>query len=252
MIDTHCHIDLYDNPLEVAATAEKLGIKTVAVTYLPSHFAQASKHLAGFKYVRPALGLHPLAARDHGRELKLFAECFGAAEFVGEVGLDFLAANKISKPIQEKSFATVIQHLKKAAKFVTIHSRGAEDEVLAMLQDGGVGPVVFHWFSGSKRQLTNLLDAGHRISINPSMAATARWAEMIRFVPRSAILTETDGPFVRISRRPAIPGDIKFVISWLAESWKVSPGAASQQIEDNFVSLTRRLTAKSKRISHLI
>lgn len=245
MIDTHCHIDLYDNPLEVAGEAEKLAVRTVAVTYLPSHFVLASKHLSGFKHVRPALGLHPLAAKDHESELKLFAKCFGAAEYVGEVGLDFSGSNKASKPIQEKSFATVIEHLKQASKYVTIHSRGAEDAALAMLREGGIGPVVFHWFSGSKRQLINLLDAGHRISINTSMAATVKWSEMISFVPRSSILTETDGPFVKISGRPAVPKDVEFVISWLAESWKVSPAVASRQIADNFDHLTGGLPRNS-------
>jgi TatD DNase family protein len=238
MIDTHCHIDLYDNPLEVAAAAEKLGVKTVGVTYLPSHFVQASKHLTGFKHVHPALGLHPLAAKDHGPELELFGKCFGSVEYVGEVGLDFSGGNKASKPIQEKSFATVIKHLSKASKFVTIHSRGAEDAALAMLREGGIGPVVFHWFSGSKRQLKTLLDAGHSISINTSMIATVKWSEMISFIPRSSILTETDGPFVRISGRPAVPKDVECVISWLAASWKVSPTVVSQQIADNFSYLT--------------
>ena len=244
MIDTHCHIDLYDSPLEVAAAAERLAVKTVAVTYLPSHFIAASKHLVRFRHVRPALGLHPLAAKDHEPELILFAECFNAAEYVGEVGLDFSGANKASKPTQEKSFATVIQHLKKAAKFATVHSRGAEDVVLEMLRAGGVGPVVFHWFSGSKRQLTNLLDAGHRISINTSMAASAKWAEMITFIPRSSILTETDGPFVRIAGRPAVPEDVGRVISWLANSWRVSPTVALQQVADNLHSLTGDLPQK--------
>lgn len=238
MIDTHCHIDLYDNPLEVAATAEKLKVKTVAVTYLPSHFVLASKHLAGFKHVRPALGLHPLAAKDHGPELALFSECFGAAAYVGEVGLDFSGSNKVSRVVQEKSFATVIQHLKRAPKFVTIHSRGAEDATLAMLREGGIGPVVFHWFSGSTRQLRDVLDAGHRISINTSMTSGAKWAEMITFVPRSSILTETDGPFVKIGGRPAVPKDVDRVISWLAASWGVSPAHAAQQVSDNFDFLT--------------
>ncbi len=242
MIDTHCHIDLYDNPLEVAAAAEKLAVKTVAVTYLPSHFVLASKHLAGFKYVRPALGLHPLVAKDHEAELKLFAECFGAAEYVGEVGLDFYGGNKASKSIQEKSFATVIHHLKKVSKFVTIHSRGAEDVVLTMLRESGIGPVVFHWFSGSKRQLRNLLDAGHRISINTAMADSPKWDEMITFVPRSSVLTETDGPFVKVNGHPAVPKNVGSVISWLAESWKTSPALATQQIENNYNYLSEELS----------
>jgi TatD DNase family protein len=241
MIDTHCHIDLYDNPLEVAAAAEKLAVKTVAVTYLPSHFLLASKHLTGFMHVRPALGLHPLAVKDHERELGLFAECFRSAEYIGEVGLDFSGPNKASKLAQEKSFATVINHIKKASKFVTVHSRGAEDTVLEMLRNGGAGPVVFHWFSGSKRQLSNLLDAGHRISVNTSMIATAKWAELIAYVPRSAILTETDGPFAKTGGRPAIPADVERVISWLAETWKISLVQTSHQVAANFDQLMRDL-----------
>ena len=67
MIDTHCHVDLYDAPLEVANEAETMQVKTIAVTYLPTHFRQAQSHLRTFRYVKPALGLHPLAAKDHER-----------------------------------------------------------------------------------------------------------------------------------------------------------------------------------------
>lgn len=241
MIDTHCHIDLYDNPLEVAVAAEKLAVKTVAVTYLPSHFLLASKHLTGFKHVRPALGLHPLAIKDHEREIGLFSECFQAAEYIGEVGLDFSGSNKVTRLAQEESFATIVRHIKKSSKLVTIHSRGAEDSVLEILRNGGAGPVVFHWFSGSKRQLSNLLDAGHRISVNTSMISREKWAELIVYVPRSAILTETDGPFVKIGSRPAIPADVKQVISWLAQTWKLSPAQASDQVVANLDRLMGEL-----------
>jgi TatD DNase family protein len=247
MIDTHCHIDLYDNPLDVAAAAEKLAVKTVAVTYLPSHFLLASKHLAGFKHVRPALGLHPLAVKDHESELALFAEFFTAAEYIGEVGLDFSGPNKASRLAQEKSFATVVNHIKDTSKLVTLHSRGAEDTVLKMLRNGRASPVVFHWFSGSKRQLSNLLDAGHRISLNTSMSATAKWAELITYVPRSAILTETDGPFVKIGSRPAVPADVERVISWLAKTWKISLVEASHQVASNLDSIMRDLQIHTAR-----
>lgn len=241
MIDTHCHIDLYDNPLEIASAAEKLAVKTVAVTYLPSHFLLASKHLAGFECVRPALGLHPLAVKEHERELELFSECFESAEYIGEVGLDFSGSNKASRTAQEKSFATVVRHIQKASKLVTIHSRGAEDTVLEMLRQGGAGPVVFHWFSGSKRQLSNLLDAGHRISLNTSMISAVKWTEWLTYIPRSKILTETDGPFVKIGSRPAVPADVERVISWLGRMWNLSQAEALQQVQDNFDSLMATL-----------
>lgn len=245
MIDTHCHIDLYNNPLEVAAAAERLAVKTVAVTYLPSHYLLASKHLAGFKHVRPSLGLHPQVVKDHARELQLFGECVRSAEYIGEVGLDFCGPNKASRLAQEESFATVADYITKSSKLVTVHSRGAEDAVLQILRDGSTGPVVFHWFSGSKRQLGDILDAGHRVSINPAMIATAKWADLIGFVPRSAILTETDGPFVKVSGRPAVPADVERIISWLADKWRMSPVQAAQQVTDNLNRLTAELESNA-------
>jgi TatD DNase family protein len=233
MIDTHCHIDLYDSPLEVAAAAEKLAIKTVAVTYLPSHFVLATEHLAPFKHVRPSLGLHPLAVKDHAGELALFANCIASAEYIGEVGLDFSGPNRASMVTQRKSFEMVVEHIRKSPKLVTVHSRGAEDTVLDILRAGGGGPVVFHWFSGSKRQLGNLLDAGHRISVNTAMSSTAKWAELITYVPRSSLLTETDGPFVKIGGRPAIPADVEQVMSWLTAPWNLSLDQVSHQVSAN-------------------
>ncbi len=241
MIDTHCHIDLYDNPLEVATAAEKLAIKTVAVTYLPSHFLLASEHLAGFRHVRPSLGLHPLAVKDHEAELALFAKCVPSAEFIGEVGLDFSGQNRSLMVAQKKSFEMVVEHIKKSQKLVTVHSRGAEDTVLDMLRVGGGGPVVFHWFSGSKRQLASLLDAGHSISVNTAMSSTAKWAELVSYVPRSSVLTETDGPFVKIGRRPAVPADVERVMSWLAAQWRMSLVDVSHQVSSNLDNLMMEL-----------
>jgi len=217
----------------------------VAVTYLPSHFVLATEHLAGFKHVRPSLGLHPLAVKDHEGELGLFAKCVASAEYVGEVGLDFSGPNKASMLAQKKSFETVVEHIKKSPKLVTVHSRGAEDTVLEILRAGGGGPVVFHWFSGSKRQLGSLLDAGHRISVNTAMSATAKWAELISYVPRSSLLTETDGPFVKIGRRPAIPADVERVMSWLTAPWKMTLDEVSHQVSANLDRLMMDIRSRT-------
>jgi TatD DNase family protein len=59
--------------------------------------------------------------------------------------------------------------------------------------------------------------------------------------PEPAILTETDGPFVRIGSRPAVPTDVERVISWLAKVWKISLIQASQQVMANLERLMRDL-----------
>ena len=234
MIDTHCHIDLYGNPPQIATAAEKLKVRTIAVTYLPSHYELACEHLKGFQYLLPSLGLHPHAVNDHQKEIPLFLKHVESAEYVGEVGLDFSGLNKESKLAQEKSFDIVVSQIKDAPKCVTVHSRGAEDAVLRALRNGGVGPVIFHWFSGSKSQLGRVLDAGHLISINTAMISTSKWNGLIGYVPQSSVLTETDGPFVKLKGLPAVPSDVQYVVEWLAEKWKISGSEAGQRVMENF------------------
>jgi len=68
MIDTHCHVDLYPRPTEVAAGADRAGILTVIVTNLPSAFERALPFVQPLRNIRLALGLHPLVAEQHEAE----------------------------------------------------------------------------------------------------------------------------------------------------------------------------------------
>jgi TatD DNase family protein len=242
MIDTHCHVDLFDAPLEVANEAETMHVKTIAVTYLPTHFKQAQSNLRTFRYVKPALGLHPLVAKDHAKELGLFRSIAGQVEFVGEVGLDFSSHGLATRSIQEDSFAKVLDALREKQCFITLHSRRAEDSVLAHLKNAGSQPVAFHWFSGSRAQLRRVLDAGHSVSLNPAMIRTAKWQELIHAVPRDSILTETDGPFTRCGNRKARPSDISSVIEWIAEKWRCPAECVERKVAENFGRMQPRET----------
>jgi TatD DNase family protein len=238
MVDTHCHIDLYPQPLSVAREAEKLMITTVAVTYLPSHFELAEQHLRPFKYVRPALGLHPMAVKDHEKELPKFRQLVKRVQLIGEIGLDFSAAGKPMRTTQEESFSAAVDALKETRRFITLHSRRAEDAVLAHLKTASLGPVVFHWFTGSRPQLMRVLDAGHAVSVNPAMIYTAKWQEFIKLVPKSAVLTETDGPFARYGRTQSSPIHIQEVLKWLSENWKCPHETAAKIVDENFSRLS--------------
>ncbi len=234
MIDTHCHIDLYPNPLAVATEAERELTDVVAVTYLPSHFALAQQHLKGFKYVRPALGLHPLAWKDHSKEVAKFVAMAKDAYLIGEIGLDFSYGGRSGRTVQEQSLAAILPSIADRPRFITLHSRGAEDEVLSHLKEAGVRNAVFHWFSGSKAQLTKVFDAGHLISVNTAMIRTTKWAELIRLVPRNAILTETDGPFVCRGKIPDKPSSVADVLEWLATQWRCNRENVEDSITQNY------------------
>ena len=115
-----------------------------------------------------------------------------------------------------ESFRFVLKVLRGKEKFVTVHSRRAESAVLDMLEEEGRSPVVFHWFSGSTTVLRRALARGHFFSINPAMAGSPNGKKVIAALPPERVLTETDGPFVQVGGRPAVPLDVGLVEDYLA------------------------------------
>lgn len=240
MIDAHCHLDQIDSPEAIAKEAEARSITVVAVTNLPSHYAMSLAPLRGFKFVKPALGYHPLMVAANPQEMMPFIRLARAAEFIGEVGLDFSQAGVASKEAQVAAFEKILDAIQPRHRFVTIHSRGAVEVVLEMLTRKVVGPVVFHWFSGSLAQLKRVLAAGHYFSVNPAMIRSQNGARIIAALPPERVLTETDAPFTNADGRKTVPWDVGTVIQHLANEWGHEPATAEKLVEENFQRLLRR------------
>jgi TatD DNase family protein len=96
-----------------------------------------------------------------------------------------------------------------------------------------------HWFSGSVRALHAALDEGHSFSVNTAMIASPRGLNLVRKIPRDRLLTESDGPYVRIGNRPANPKDVGLVVSALARLWDLSDVETAHVISQNFERITQ-------------
>ena len=242
MLDAHCHLDLYPDPTRTALNAESAGVFVVCVTNLPSAFLAARPHFRQFKRARLALGLHPLNAELHtDNELNQFRELVNETSFIGEVGLDFSREGRETKDRQLNSFQFVLRALNGEPKFVTIHSRQAESAVLEVLRQEYPHPVVFHWYSGAAKCLEDAIQAGHFFSINPAMTRSAKGRDVISRVPRDRILTESDGPFVRMGSRAIEPADVRAVEETLGTIWGTDILAARTIVRQNFQQLIRPL-----------
>ena len=233
MIDAHCHLDMYPDPYGTALLANRSGVLTVSVTQLPSGFEQAYPHVRPLRHIRLAVGLHPLMAIEHGRERELFVACLEKTSYVGEVGLDFSPEGLKTRELQMESFQFVLQHVRQSPKFISLHSRRAERIVLDLLEEAKVSPVVFHWYSGPQVQLERLLRLGHFCSVNPAMLRSEKGRAIIRSLPHDRLLTETDGPYVRIGQRPAVPTDVSVIEAFLVTNWRQSIEEVRQQIRRN-------------------
>lgn len=233
MIDAHCHIDAYPDPFQMAMQTERSKVLTIAVTNLPSAFELAYPHVRKFRYLRLAVGLHPLMAKEHKGERSQFAASFQRTSYVGEIGLDFSPEGQPTREEQIESFLYVLHLLQQTPKFVTVHSRRAEKVILDLLEEAKITPVVFHWFSGSLTQLDRLLKLGHYCSVNPAMLQSKNGRMIIEQLPKDRIITETDGPFTRVASRPAVPADVKLVEEYLSKTWNYSLSEVSQQLQVN-------------------
>ncbi|MDM8161340.1 TatD family hydrolase [Labilibaculum sp. K2S] len=241
IIDTHCHFDMFDIPLQIVQECEKQKIITIGMTNLPSHFEMGFRHVRKFKYIRLALGLHPLMAKSHASELINFKNNVDKTSYIGEVGLDFSKEGIATKQIQLKSFEYVLNTIKDQKKILSIHSRNAEKEVLDLLVAHKVKNAIFHWYSGNLDVLQRILKNGFYFSVNPSMIKSKSGEKIISDIPLDRILTETDSPFTSHNGRKTKPIDVKLVISYLSNHYKLSENMIENQIYTNFKTILNKI-----------
>ncbi len=240
LIDAHCHLDLYPDPGAVLAAIEQRGIYTIAVTNAPVAFPACRLFVGGSKFIRVALGLHPELAHERERELPRFLELLPQTRYIGEVGLDYVTTEATDRAVQRRVFGAVVQSCAQAGgKILTIHSRRAVPDVLTTLSAQFPGQVILHWFTGSARQAEQAATQGCYFSVNPAMVTSPAWDRLLGTVSKERILTETDGPFVRIQGHPAQPVNVTSVTVALAKQWKCSETEAVAQVFTNFRRLLR-------------
>lgn len=250
MHDTHCHIDLYPDPLTIAKATENAQIATIAVTNGPSAYFAAKPHLQKFRYLRLAVGLHPLCAKDHTlQERILFRRAFQETPYIGEVGLDFSRHGAKTKTKQIESFKFVLDLLRQKMKFVTLHSRRAESTILDMLTDYGVGPVVFHWYSGPLTLIESILDSGHFFSFNTAMVGSENGKKIINQIPPHRVLMETDGPFIQFGGHAVVPANVDYVCSYLSTCWDVPTSKVQLILKENLISILKATKTHSSQLS---
>lgn len=237
MLDAHCHIDRYKYPNKIAMDADKRGVFTIAMTNLPSHFLAGLSHVKDIKRIRLALGMHPLAASHHMQEMELFERYLSLTSFVGEVGLDFSREGKSTKELQIGSFRYIAKLVSGANKVISLHSRGAEAEVLEILAEFKITTSIFHWYTGTLSFLNEAVIQGHYFSINPAMIRSEKGQQIISRIPIERILTESDGPYVKKGKFSIRPWDVVEVETYLSQIWGVTLEKSREQVWYNFRKL---------------
>jgi TatD DNase family protein len=239
MIDFHCHLDLYKNPIDLLPQVNEKCKFVLAVTTSPRAWEKTSQYFSAINCVKTALGLHPEVLGQKLNERDLLISYIHNVDYIGEIGIDGLYENIKTFELQKEFFEEVIKQSEKCGgKVLSIHSRKAETAVLSILEKHLVSSTpVLHWFSGSVANLKKALSMGCYFSINPIMLSTVSGRLLISKIPINRILPETDAPFTWNKDTQYMPWDTDIVLSELSKLLNMKLTDVGVHIDNNLVNI---------------
>ena len=236
LIDFHCHLDLYPDPVAAVRKAVEDGTYVLSVTTTPSAFAGTSALAPKGGRIRTALGLHPELAASRRHELRLFHDLLPTAEYVGEVGLDGSKPHRDTLTTQAEVLHEILNACAAAGgRIISLHSRGAVEMLLEMLEfEPLAGTFVLHWFSAKPAIIERAVSLGCWFSVGSGMMASKSGRDAIDAMPMDRLLPETDGPFGMTEGMPLMPGGGGSVYHDLARLKEISFNSAERLMTENF------------------
>ncbi|WP_052127396.1 Qat anti-phage system TatD family nuclease QatD [Enterobacter cancerogenus] len=238
-LDMHCHLDLYKNPNDIIEKCNEKGLYVLSITTTPKAYIGTNRLVSNNKRIKTALGLHPELAHIRHNELDIFDMLFPQVEYIGEVGLDGGRDYKQYMDVQLKVFKHILKKVHHGGgRIMSIHSRSSATEVVDQLK-GIDGVPIFHWFTGSELELRNAVKIGAWFSVGPAMLNSIKGKRIIELIPKDRLLTETDGPFAKVSGKNLFPWDVEKAIAGISKIWGCHPEYVEAKIEENFRNILK-------------
>lgn len=208
-IDIHSHLNLsplLENKEAVLAKMREQGIGTITVgTGLETSQMAVTIAEGNPDICWATVGFHPCDGHVPNGEadwntLEALARNTKTVA-IGETGLDYFHEDTPeSRKSQVEIFKKHIELAVKVQKPLMLHvrsSKGSDDayyDALEILKDYS-GKANFHFFSGSKKCMEDIIAAGFTVSVDGPITFVTEYDDMIKAVPLDKIMIETDAPF---------------------------------------------------------
>jgi TatD DNase family protein len=233
---------------DVLARARTAGI--AAVIAVGENLADARKNLelaAAHPMIRPAAGLYPTLlsleqAGEMHRFIRLHRDRLCA---IGEVGLDYWAVQEESQQaLQREIFTGFIELAKELNLPLNVHSRSAGRHAVAVLLERGATRVQMHAFDGRSSAALPAVEAGFFFSVPPSIARSEQKQKLVRRLPLSCLLVETDSPVLGPSAQERNePANAVLSIQWIAAIKNISETQVVEAVAENTYHLYGELVS---------
>ncbi|OGO18504.1 MAG: hypothetical protein A2Z14_19900 [Chloroflexi bacterium RBG_16_48_8] len=133
-------------------------------------------------------------------------------------------------------------------KIACLHTKGAEEAVLEMLDRYQLPGVLVHWYSGPTDIFKEFTSRDVYFTFGVELLYSEHIQTLAKKVPLERLLTETDNPggLRSLTGRPGMPTLIMDVLDKLAQSRDKSPDEMIQIVQSNLIHLARRDPRLSK------
>jgi TatD DNase family protein len=248
LIDAHIHLS--DKEYVNCADELVLEAKNANVVALVSNSMDLETSIGNLKLAKkhsgivyPALGIHPwninvLKENELEETIKLISEQHrkNAVVAIGEIGLDYKY-----ETIWEKQLMVFDKMLRLAEKIdlpAIIHSRGTTAQIVDMLPSYNLKHVLLHWFSHPMSALYKAVENGYLITEGPPATYSSGIRDVVKKVPLTNLLTETDGPVTYykppFNGKLTSPAFIGKVVEAVAKIKNMTVVDVADQIAKNF------------------
>ncbi|CAL8072413.1 unnamed protein product [Calicophoron daubneyi] len=265
LVDTHCHLcdEAFDKDVdEVIERAMANGVKgAIVVTEDRSEFEKVIELKRRYPdWINVALGVHPVQQRtSDGNQPRCVTleDMDGVPEIIrkyandivtlGEIGLDFqpcICTESDSHDLQRAVFATQIRLAQELNIPVNVHSRSASKPAIELLKKEGATRVQMHAFDGRPSQAMVGVAAGFYFSIPPCVLRSEQKQNLVKAVPLTHLLLETDSPVLGASREIRNePMEVVKVCEYIASAKGVDVATVRQITAENARKLYPNLCA---------
>jgi TatD DNase family protein len=242
LVDCHAHLadKLFDaDRAAVLAEAKRAGV--AAVVTVGETLAEAKRilELAGeHEELLPCAGLYPthLDMEEADAVEKLVRENADRLIGIGEVGLDhWKVKEEADRELQKEIFKRFIRLSLELDLPLNVHSRSAGRHVIATLIDEDARRVQLHAFDGKGSSALPALDAGYCFSIPASIVRSRQKQKLVRRLPLSCLLLETDSPVLAPEPgRRNEPANLRLALEAVAALKEISEEQVAEAVTENF------------------
>jgi len=194
IFDSHIHYYLYEEEV-INSLLEEKEYKSILVAVDLDTALVAKETAKKYKFCYPTIGIQP-GYIENIDIVKIKDIDVTGYVAIGECGLD--ATYDVPFEEQKEAFKEQIKLAKKYDLPIIVHSRGAFEDTIQLLEKENSKKVILHCFSYGVEEARKAINNGYYISFagNVTFKKADNIREAVKIIPLDQLLIETDGPFL--------------------------------------------------------